>query len=88
MSNKNKMNNEKYWVYDDYFIFKPEFDEPIEKYVGIISDYSKLIFSDYNDCEITIKIINNPIFRFNYSNNIIFNTSIWHKFRYKWIMSI
>ena len=47
------MSNE-YWVYQDYFIFKPHFNEPVENYVNIIKDYKKLIFSDFNDLESNI----------------------------------
>ena len=50
--------DEKYWIYEDYFIFKPDFNEPIDNYIGIIKNYNKLIFSNYDDLEITIKTKN------------------------------
>ena len=28
--------NDNYWIYEDKFIFKPEFNEPIDKYIDII----------------------------------------------------
>jgi hypothetical protein len=27
---------EKYWIYQDNWIFKPDFNEPLDKYIGII----------------------------------------------------
>ena len=33
------MNND-YWIYEDKFIFKPDFNEPIDKYIDIIKNYS------------------------------------------------
>ena len=39
--------NDVYWIYEDKFIFKPEFNEPIDKYVNTIKNYSQLIFSNY-----------------------------------------
>jgi len=50
--------NDVYWIHDDKFIFKPEFNEPIDKYVGVIKNYSQLIFSDYDDLEIYIETNN------------------------------
>ena len=44
--------NEDYWIYEDKFIFKPHFNKPIDKYVGVIKNYSQLIFSDYDDINI------------------------------------
>jgi hypothetical protein len=47
-----------YWIYDDYFIFKPEFNGSLYHYVDIISNYNKLIFSNYDDVEICVKTNN------------------------------
>ena len=41
--------NKDYWIYDDAFIFKQEFNGLIDDYINIISNYKKLIFSDYDD---------------------------------------
>ena len=50
-----------YWVYQDYFIFKPEFNGSVDEYVNIIIDYKKLIFSNYPDLDSSIQIINGKI---------------------------
>ena len=52
-SQYNKIIENKYWVYGLYFIFKPEFDESIEYYIGQLQFYKKLIFSNYMgyDCD-------------------------------------
>jgi hypothetical protein len=49
---------EDYWIQDNKFIFKPEFNEPIDKYYDLISNYNTLIFSNYNDVNICIKTNN------------------------------
>jgi hypothetical protein len=45
---------EKYWIYQDNWIFKPDFNEPVDKYIGIIkqSICVRLIFSNYSSPEI------------------------------------
>ena len=48
-----------YWIIADTIIFKPEFNESLNKYKEIISQYPKLIFSNYNDPKITIETNNN-----------------------------
>ncbi len=52
------MDEKNYWTYGDYFIFKPEFNEPIDDYIEIIKNYTKLIFSNYDDLDICIKTKN------------------------------
>ena len=48
-----------YWIYsNDTIIFKPEFNKPIDSYSDIISQYSKLIFSNYNNLDDCIKFNN------------------------------
>ena len=47
-----------YWIYEDYFIFKPEFNGKMNDYISIIKNYKKLIFSNYDDCKICIKTNN------------------------------
>jgi hypothetical protein len=47
-----------YWIISDTIIFKPEFNETLDKYIEIISQYPKLIFSNYNDPKIAIKTNN------------------------------
>ena len=50
--------NEDYLIYEESFIFKPEFDGSIDDYINIISNVKKLIFTNYNDLEIFIKTNN------------------------------
>ena len=47
-----------YWISDDKFIFKPDFNKPLGGYLHIIANYNHLIFSNYNDLEIMIKTNN------------------------------
>ena len=47
-----------YWIITDTIIFKPEFNNELDGYIEIISQYKKLIFSNYNEPEITIKTNN------------------------------
>ena len=47
--------NKLYWIIDDAIIFKPTFNESLDDYSDIISNYRILIFSNYNDPYIAIK---------------------------------
>jgi hypothetical protein len=44
-----------YWIYEDKFIFKVNFNEVINNYIEIIKDYKILIFSNYKDLKICIR---------------------------------
>jgi hypothetical protein len=51
--------NNKYWISDDKFIFTPNFSDPLdENLLHLIRGYKKLIFSDYDNSNITIKTNN------------------------------
>jgi len=66
-----------YWIYDNDIIeFKAEFNELLDKYYDIISQYNKLKFSNYTDL-ITFRysMFNKPIN--NLPNNIIHLTFGW-----------
>ena len=52
------METKDYWIYDNKVIFKPNFNNKLDNYLDIISKYNELIFSNYNDCSITIKTNN------------------------------
>ena len=52
------METEDYWIYENKIIFKPNFNDKIDIYQGIISKYNELIFSNYDDYNITIKTNN------------------------------
>ena len=54
-----------YWIYEEYFIFKPEFDEKIDDYIPIIKNYKKLIFSNYDDYKLCIETKNYQRSKFN-----------------------
>ena len=47
-----------YWIINDTIIFKPEFNEPIDGFIQVISKYNKLIFSNYDDPYITMETNN------------------------------
>ena len=47
-----------YWIQDNKFIFKPEFNSSNEVYVNLISESSELIFSNYDDVNICAKTKN------------------------------
>src|SRR3990167_1427749 len=48
----------KYWIYENKVIFKPDFNDKLDDYIDIISKHNELIFSNYDDCIITIKTNN------------------------------
>ena len=45
---------EPYWTIDGTLIFEPYFNEESDNYYDVISQYNKLIFSNYSDSEIII----------------------------------
>lgn len=71
-----------YWIWDDIFVFKPEFNSNLEKYINLISKYDKLIFSEfswfgdvkriYEECFFNKIIINND----NDMDGSLFNSNI------------
>ena len=48
-----------YWIVDDTIIFKPEFNDSLNNYTNVISNYKNLYFSNYNDPNIILKHDNN-----------------------------
>ena len=66
---------ELYWIVDETLIFKPEFNEELDNYYNVISQYNKIIFSNYNDPEITIKTEN----KYNCEHNDKYKKSIFNK---------
>ena len=58
--------NNVYWICEDKFIFKPEFNESIDKYIDIIKNYSQLIFSNFDDFEICIETNNKYLDEYKY----------------------
>ena len=67
---------EPYWIIADTIIFKPEFNYSLNKYVEIISQYKKIIFSNYDEPEIAIKK-NNINYYYKYNN--IMNKSLFNQ---------
>ena len=62
------MEFEKYWIYEDYFIFKPEFNDELDVFlIEVIVNYKKLIFSDYDDYKICIETNNKYLIKSIYS---------------------
>ena len=58
-----------YWILDNKLIFKPKFNESIEKYYDLISNYDTLIFSNYNDVNICIETNNKYEYKRNCKKN-------------------
>ena len=56
-----------YWIIDDAIIFVPEFNDYLDEYIDVISNYEILYFSNYNDPYIALKNNN----QYNYDKNII-----------------
>ena len=52
------METKDYWIYKNKIIFKPDFNAKLDDYQDIIIKYNELIFSDYDDYNITIKTNN------------------------------
>jgi uncharacterized protein YihD (DUF1040 family) len=46
---------EDYWIIENKFVFKPQFNESIDKYYNLIDKYDVLIFSNYDDANICIE---------------------------------
>ena len=61
--------NKDYWIYNDAFIFKQEFDGLIDDYINIISKYNKFIFWNYDDLELCIKTNNKYDYKLKYKNS-------------------
>jgi hypothetical protein len=64
-----------YWIIEDQFIFKPHFDSSIDVYKNIISQYNKLVFSNYKDVDACIKT--NNVYDNKYDNK--FSSSIFNQ---------
>jgi len=47
-----------YWIVDDAIIFKPQFNSCLDDHKQIISNYKRLIFSDYNDPHVALETNN------------------------------
>ena len=66
------METKDYWIYENKIIFKPAFNDKLDNYLDIISKYNELIFSNYDDYNITIKTNNKYCKKYNknykYSN--------------------
>lgn len=50
-----------YWIYEDKFIFKPDFNNTLDKFYNLISNYNELIFSDYDNLDILLETDKNNI---------------------------
>src|SRR3990167_10304600 len=47
-----------YWIYKNKIIFKPNFNDKLDNYFNIISNYDELIFSNYDNYNIAIETNN------------------------------
>lgn len=58
---------EDYQIFDNKFIFKPDFNSSIDIYFHLISNHDELIFSDYDDINVCVKT--NNIYNKKYHHN-------------------
>jgi len=63
-----------YWIVDDVIIFKPKFNESLDKYSNIISNYRILIFSNYYDPHQALKNDN----RYKYTDEDLYIKSVFN----------
>jgi hypothetical protein len=61
----------KYWIVDDFLIFKLVFDEELKNCYDLINKYKKIMFSNYNEPLIAIKT--NNYYEDKYDKNYIGN---------------
>ena len=67
MSNNLDLN---YSIIDDYIIFKPDYNEPLDNYNDIIKKYKKIIFSNFSNLKLAIILDNNfELDKENFSRN-------------------
>ena len=59
------METKDYWIYKNKIIFKPNFNDKLDNYIDIISNYDELIFSNYDDFNITIETNNKYYEKYN-----------------------
>ena len=59
---------ENYWVHDNQIIFKPDFNEPIDKYQKEFSKCNGLIFGNYDKLEIILETNNKCKKEYRYNN--------------------
>ncbi len=71
-----KMEELPYWIIDNKLIFKPDFNDELDNYYDVISQHNELIFSNYNDPEITIKTNNKYLIYHSDYNDSTFNKNI------------
>ena len=64
-----------YWIIADTIIFKPEFNENLDAHKEIISQYLKLIFSNYCDPKIVIETNN----KYNNKYKNIYKSSLFNQ---------
>jgi hypothetical protein len=61
---------EDYWITDNKFVFKPQFNDYIDKYNELIRNHNTLIFSNYNNLNICLEKNNlEDIHNNNYKNS-------------------
>ena len=51
-----------YWIIGDAIIFKPDFNDSLDDYTQIISNYENIYFSNFNDPQIVLE--NNNTYNF------------------------
>lgn len=46
------INTVNYWIHNNSLIFKPHFNEPLENFYQVVTDYETLIFANYNELNV------------------------------------
>jgi hypothetical protein len=54
----NVISTDKYWIYDNKLIFKPDFDESLDDYLDLLKNCTQLIFANYDSLDLVIKTEN------------------------------
>ncbi len=60
-----------YWIVNKYLIFKPEFNDSLDKYANLLNKYTWLIFSNYDDWKICFETNNK--YTYKYDNQYIYS---------------
>ena len=79
------METKDYWIYENKIIFKPNFNNKLDNYLDIISKCDELIFSNYDDYNITIKTNNECCIKYyknykysNFNQQVIIPENVTH----------
>ena len=58
------METKDYWIYKNKIFFKPNFNDKLDNYLDIITNYNEIIFSNYDNYNISIKTNNKHFYKY------------------------